>query len=145
MRRIETAYDSQGNVYLLTSYDAASGGNVVNQVQREFNGLGQMTKQYQALVAVRDAEPRRRGVPPIKELLAAGVRVACGQDCVHDAFYPFGVADPLQVALILCHAAQLGTPDEVAAGLRMTRAAAASVIGLRDYGLAVGCVAAARA
>src|SRR5947208_11243235 len=48
VRRIETAYDSQGNVYLLTSYDAASGGNVVNQVQREFNGLGQMTKQYQA-------------------------------------------------------------------------------------------------
>ena len=41
VRRIETAYDGQGNAYLLTSYDAASGGNVVNQVQREFNGLGQ--------------------------------------------------------------------------------------------------------
>ena len=49
MRRLETAYDGQGNAYLLTSYDASSGGNVVNQVQREFNGLGQMTKEYQSV------------------------------------------------------------------------------------------------
>ena len=33
VRRIETAYDTQGNPYLFTSYDAASGGSVVNQVQ----------------------------------------------------------------------------------------------------------------
>ncbi|MCI0463316.1 MAG: hypothetical protein L0Z62_40735, partial [Gemmataceae bacterium] len=48
VRRIEYAYDSQGNAYLITSFDAASGGNIVNQVQREFNGLGQLTKEYQA-------------------------------------------------------------------------------------------------
>jgi hypothetical protein len=57
-----------------------------------------------------DAEPRRRGIPRIKKLLAAGVTVAAGQDCVDDAFYPFGTADALQVALIVAHAAQLGTP-----------------------------------
>ncbi len=48
VRRIETAYDGQGNAYLITSYDAASSGNIVNQVQREFNGLGQLTKEYQS-------------------------------------------------------------------------------------------------
>jgi len=48
VRRIETAYDSQGNAYLLTSYDAANGGGIVNQVQREFNGLGQLTREWQA-------------------------------------------------------------------------------------------------
>jgi RHS repeat-associated protein len=48
VRRIETAYDGQGNVYLITSYDAASGGNVVNQVQRAFNGLGQLIQEWQA-------------------------------------------------------------------------------------------------
>ena len=48
VRRIETAYDTQGNAYLLTSYDAATGGNVVNQVQREFNGLGQLITEWQA-------------------------------------------------------------------------------------------------
>jgi RHS repeat-associated protein len=47
VRRMEIAYDTQGNPYLFTSYDAASGGNVVNQVQRDFNGLGQMIREYQ--------------------------------------------------------------------------------------------------
>ncbi len=48
MRRIETACDTQGNAYLITSYDAASGGSVVNPIQREFNGLGQLTTEWQA-------------------------------------------------------------------------------------------------
>jgi RHS repeat-associated protein len=48
VRRIETAYDSQGNPYLITSYNSASGGGVVNQVQRAYNGLGQLITEYQA-------------------------------------------------------------------------------------------------
>jgi cytosine/creatinine deaminase len=85
-----------------------------------------------------DAEPRRRGIPRIKELLAAGVVVGAGQDCVDDAFYPFGSADPLQVALIVAHAAQLGTPDEIAAALRMVTSDAARLLRLPDYGIAPG-------
>jgi cytosine deaminase len=85
-----------------------------------------------------DEEPRRRGIPPVKELVRAGVRVGCGQDCVEDAFYPFGAADPLQVALILCHAAQLSTPAEIRSGLGMVREEAASILGLESYGIAVG-------
>ena len=46
--RITTAYDTQGNAYLITSFDAASGGNIVNQVQRDFNGLGQLTEEWQS-------------------------------------------------------------------------------------------------
>jgi cytosine deaminase len=88
-----------------------------------------------------DAEPRRRGVAPIKELVAAGVRVACGQDCVRDAFYPLGAADPLQVALILCHAAQLSTPGEIALALRMVRHHAAEVLKLPAYGIRAGNLA----
>jgi RHS repeat-associated protein len=48
VRRVETAYDSQGNAYLVTTYDAASGGSVVTQVQRAYNGLGQLTAEYQS-------------------------------------------------------------------------------------------------
>jgi len=48
VRRVESAYDSQGNAYLLTNYDAATAGNIVTQVQRQFNGLGQLTAEYQS-------------------------------------------------------------------------------------------------
>jgi RHS repeat-associated protein len=48
VRRLQAAYDTQGNAYLFTSYDAASGGNVVNQMQRSFNGLGQLIAEYQS-------------------------------------------------------------------------------------------------
>lgn len=77
-----------------------------------------------------DEEPRRRGTPPIKALLAGGVTMGCGQDCVNDAFYPFGVPDQLQVALILCHAAQLSTPEEIDRALAMVRSEAAAVLRL---------------
>jgi RHS repeat-associated protein len=48
VRRIETAYDTGGRPYLFTSFDAPSGGNIVNQVQESFDGLGQLTADYQA-------------------------------------------------------------------------------------------------
>jgi hypothetical protein len=48
VRRIETAYDTGGRPYLFTSFDAATGGNIVNQVQRAFNGFGQLTAEYQS-------------------------------------------------------------------------------------------------
>src|SRR5262249_12626261 len=46
--RLATAYATAGNPYLFTSYDSASAGNIVNQVQDVFNGLGQLTTEYQA-------------------------------------------------------------------------------------------------
>ena len=48
VRRLETAYDGQGNPHLFTSFDATTGGNIVNQVKREFNGLGQLTTEWQS-------------------------------------------------------------------------------------------------
>jgi RHS repeat-associated protein len=51
--RIDTAYDGQGNPYLYTSYDSATAtatGDIVNQVLRQYNGLGQLTAEYQSHV-----------------------------------------------------------------------------------------------
>jgi RHS repeat-associated protein len=48
VRRIDTAYDQQGNPYLFTSYADTAGTQVVNQVLRQFNGLGQLIAEYQS-------------------------------------------------------------------------------------------------
>jgi RHS repeat-associated protein len=48
VRRIDTAYDTQGNPYLFTSYADTAGTTIVNQVQDSFNGLGQLTNEYQS-------------------------------------------------------------------------------------------------
>ena len=85
-----------------------------------------------------DDEPRRRGIARVKECLAAGVVVGTGQDCVHDAFYPFGAADPLQVALLQAHAAQMTEPEDIVELLGMVRESAARVLGISDYGLVEG-------
>ena len=59
----------------------------------------------------------RRGTTRVRELMAAGVPVAFGQDCVKDGFYPFGRGDLLEVALISAHAAHLTTVAEQHAAL----------------------------
>src|SRR5439155_4862795 len=48
VRRLQVAYDTGGRPYLYTSYDAATGGNVVNQVQHAYNGLSQLVTEYQS-------------------------------------------------------------------------------------------------
>ncbi len=60
--------------------------------------------------------PKPSGIARVKELLEAGVNVACGQDDVQNMFYPFGKMDPLEVALITAHAAHLGAPEEIRGG-----------------------------
>ena len=54
--RIEYAYDAQGNQYLVTTFNATSGGDIVNQVLNKYNGLGQLTAQYQSVSGAVDTE-----------------------------------------------------------------------------------------
>jgi len=48
VRRMEVAYDAQGNAATMSTYSDVKGGSIVNQVQRTFNGLGQLTAEYQS-------------------------------------------------------------------------------------------------
>jgi cytosine deaminase len=84
----------------------------------------------------------RRGTTRIRELMAAGVPVAFGQDCVQDGFYPFGRGDLLEVALISAHAAQLSTAAELHQALAAVTSvpAAAWHLGV-NYGVAAGALA----
>ena len=88
-----------------------------------------------------DAQPKRRGITRVKELLAKGINVSFGQDCVQDTFYPFGRVDPLEVGLIAAHAAHMSMPQEIEQVFDMQTNAAASVMRLGDYGFAPGCAA----
>lgn len=81
----------------------------------------------------------RRGTTRVRELLAAGVPVAFGQDCVNDGFYPFGRGDLLEVALVSAHAAHLATTQEQLAALAGVTTAPATAWRLgSDYGVVAG-------
>jgi cytosine deaminase len=88
-----------------------------------------------------DDYPKRRGVTQVKELLAAGVNVACGQDCVHDTFYPVGQNDPLEIAFLLCHASQMSQPAEILTVMDMVTHNGAKALRLPDFAMALGAVA----
>ena len=53
VRRIDTAYDTQGNAYLFTSYDAASGGSIVNQVRGRLQRPGPADRRVPVALAGR--------------------------------------------------------------------------------------------
>jgi len=54
-----------------------------------------------------DGYPRRRGMTRVPELLAAGINVGFGHDCVLDRWYALGSADMLEVASMGLHVAQM--------------------------------------
>ncbi len=45
---MQSAYDTAGRPFKFSSYASATSSTPVNEVQRDFNGFGQMTAQYQA-------------------------------------------------------------------------------------------------
>lgn len=86
-------------------------------------------------------EPMPRGITRIRELLDAGVPVACGQDDIDNWYYPFGRNDLLEVAHFMAHNGQFAWHGEVNRVLPMVTDVPARVMGLTDYGLQVGAAA----
>jgi|Deesub1362B_J571_1020462.scaffolds.fasta_scaffold00005_320 cytosine deaminase len=86
-----------------------------------------------------DTYPKRRGLTRVKELWKAGVNVSFGQDCVQDAFYPYGKADRLLTAWALALMVQMTTPEEIEAVMNMATYNAAKIFGIENnYGVDVG-------
>jgi len=88
-----------------------------------------------------DTYPKRRGLTRVKEMLAMGITVGWGQDCVMDPWYSLGTADMLDVAFMGLHVAQMTSPDEMRQCFEMVTNTNASIMGLTDYGLRVGAKA----
>ncbi len=86
-----------------------------------------------------DSYPKRRGMTRVPELLAAGVNVAFGHDCVLDPWYSFGSACMLEVAAMGLHVAQMTGLAGQRQCFDAVTVNAARVMGLEGYGLDVGC------
>lgn len=85
-----------------------------------------------------DTYPKRRGMTRVPELMASGVNVAFGHDCVMDPWYPLGSHDMLEVAGMGLHVAQMTGVDAMRACFDAVTVNAARAMGLDDYGIEPG-------
>ena len=85
-----------------------------------------------------DSYPKRRGMTRVPELMAAGVNVAFGHDCVMDPWYSLGSADMLEVAQMGLHVAQMTSQQGMRACFDAVTVNPARVMGLPEPGLDVG-------
>ncbi|MDB5896424.1 MAG: N-isopropylammelide isopropylaminohydrolase [Ramlibacter sp.] len=88
-----------------------------------------------------DTYPKRRGMTRVPELMAAGVNVAFGHDCVMDPWYGMGSGDMLEVAHMGLHVAQMTSQKGVRACFDAVTTNAAKVMHLQGYGIDKGCQA----
>ncbi|HET9643476.1 MAG TPA: amidohydrolase family protein [Burkholderiaceae bacterium] len=86
-----------------------------------------------------DTYPKRRGMTRVPELMAAGINVAFGHDCVMDPWYALGSADMLEVAQMGLHVAQMTSQAGIRACFDAVTVNAARILDLEGYGLDRGC------
>ncbi|TFW28497.1 amidohydrolase family protein [Massilia horti] len=86
-----------------------------------------------------DSYPKRRGMTRVPELIAAGVDVAFGHDCVMDPWYGLGSGDMLEVAHMALHVAQMTGQAAMRQCFMAVTEVPARILGLAGYGIAPGC------
>ena len=86
-----------------------------------------------------DCYPKRRGMTRVRELLAHGVPVAFGHDCVMDPWYSLGSHDMLEVAHMAVHIGHMSGAGEMRAMFRAVTETGAELLHLEGYGLDPGC------
>lgn len=125
-----TSMHSMDNYYVskLLPLIAESGVGVVS------NPLINITLQGR-----HDTYPKRRGMTRVPELMAQGVNVAFGHDCVMDPWYGMGSGDMLEVAHMGLHVAQMTSQMGIRQCFDAVTVNAAKVFQLANYGLEAGC------
>ncbi len=86
-----------------------------------------------------DSYPKRRGMTRVPELMAQGLTVAFGQDCVMDPWYSLGSGDMLEVAGMGLHVAQMTSQAAMRQCFEAVTSNPAKIMQLERYGLAAGC------
>jgi cytosine deaminase len=91
------------------------------------------------LMGRRDTHNARRGLAPIRRLLAAGVPVAISTNNVRNPFTPVGTADLTHIAYVTAAAAHMGSASELRALLDCITRHPATILRVDGHGLAPGC------
>ncbi len=86
-----------------------------------------------------DGYPKRRGMTRVPELMAQGLTVAFGQDCVMDPWYSLGSGDMLEVASMGLHVAQMTSQAAMRQCFDAVTCNPAKIMQLDGYGLEPGC------
>ncbi len=86
-----------------------------------------------------DSYPKRRGMTRVPELMAAGVTVAFGHDCVMDPWYSLGSADMLEAAHMGLHVGQMTSQAAMRQCFDAVTVNPARILHLEGYGLEPGC------
>ena len=92
-------------------------------------------------VAIMSHGPGAAAMPPLKLLRAHGVEVFGGSDNIRDAWSPFGNGDMLERAMMIGYRANFRRDEELEFAFDMVTSAAARVLGVEAYGIAVGAQA----
>ena len=122
----------------LSYYDNAYAAQVIRLVAQARMTI--LSNSHVSLIATEfpDWQPWPRSITRIRELLEAGIPVACGQDDIDNWFYPFGRNDLLEVAQFMAHNGRFAWNGEVDLVLPMVTSTPARMLGLNDYGIFVG-------
>ena len=130
-----------GHCCSLAAVDDATAARVIDKVAEAGISVITLPLCNLYLQGRGDAQPVRRGITRVKELLDAGVNVFCASDNVQDAFGPYGRADTLEAAWLTGLAAHLNESFRSTL-LDMVTERPAKALGLGDgYGLREGAPA----
>ncbi len=143
-KTIETGWHGRvtaGHCCAMSAWDDATAARIIDKVKKANIHVVTNAPINLMLEARGHGHPKPRGIARVKELLAAGVNVACGQDDIQNMFYAYGRMDTLEVALITAHAAHMSAPSEIQAAFDMSRYNAAKLWKLDNYGVHVGATA----
>lgn len=89
-------------------------------------------------IAIMTTAPASRPAPPVRKLLAAGVRICSGSDGIRDTWGPYGNADMLERTMFVGLRNNFRRDDELRLALDVCTVEGAKVMEVADYGLTEG-------
>ncbi len=92
-------------------------------------------------VAIMTNGPGPVPMPPVRRLVAAGVRVFAGSDNIRDAWSPYGDGDMLARAMLIGYRQGFLADADLELAFDLANRRSAEVLGLADHGLRIGAVA----